>query len=62
VDADGHCWPLGTIILGAVVGAAVSPGMDIATQAAAGTCCDRGQIGKDAAVGAPGGEVTGAAK
>ena len=59
VDADGHCWPLCTMIIGAVVGAAVSAGMDVATQAAAGNCCDWGQIGKDAAVGALSGAVSG---
>ncbi|HEY7780340.1 MAG TPA: RHS repeat-associated core domain-containing protein, partial [Ktedonobacterales bacterium] len=59
VDADGHCWPLCTMIIGAVVGAAIAGGMDIATQAAAGTCCDWGQVGKDAAVGALSGAVSG---
>jgi hypothetical protein len=47
------------MIIGAVVGAAIAGGMDVATQAAAGNCCDWGQIGKDAAVGALSGAVSG---
>ncbi len=59
VDADGHCWPLCTIIIGAVVGAAMGAGMDIATAVVTHKAIDWGQVGKDAAVGAVSGPISG---
>ena len=52
IDADGHCWPLCTILIGAVVGAVMGGGGDIVGDLATGHAIDWGQVGKDAAVGA----------
>jgi uncharacterized protein RhaS with RHS repeats len=52
VDPDGHCWPLCTMVIGALVGAAIGAGTSIVTQAASGHGVDWGQVGKQAAVGA----------
>ena len=59
VDADGHCWPLCTIIIGAVVGAVMGGGADIVSAVVTGQSINWGQVGKDAAVGAVAGAVSG---
>ncbi len=58
-DPDGHCFPICTMIAGALVGAAVGAVASIATQAASGSCCDWGTVGKEAAVGAVSGAISG---
>lgn len=60
-DPDGHCWPLCTMIIGAVVGAAIGAGISIATQAASGHGVNWHTVAKEAAVGAVSGAVSGLA-
>ncbi len=60
-DPDGHCWPLCTIIAGALLGAAIGAATSIVTQAASGKGVHLDQVAKDAAVGAISGAVSGLA-
>ncbi|HVU67577.1 MAG TPA: RHS repeat-associated core domain-containing protein, partial [Ktedonobacteraceae bacterium] len=60
-DPDGHCWPLCTMIIGAVVGAVVGAAVSVGTQAVSGSCCNWGEVGKQAAVCAVSGAISGLA-
>jgi RHS repeat-associated protein len=60
-DPDGHCWPVCTMIVGALVGAAVGAGLSIVTQAASGHSINWGEVGTQAAVGAVSGAIAGLA-
>ncbi|GCE13576.1 RHS repeat-associated core domain-containing protein [Tengunoibacter tsumagoiensis] len=60
-DPDGHCWPVCTMIAGAIIGAAMGAGVSIATQAASGHGINWHDVGREAAVGAVSGAVSGLA-
>jgi RHS repeat-associated protein len=60
-DPDGHCWPLCTMIVGALIGAAVGAGISIVTQVASGQSINWGEVGTQAAVGAVSGAIAGLA-
>jgi RHS repeat-associated protein len=60
-DPDGHCWPLCTMLIGAVVGAVVGAAVSVVTQAASGQGVNWGEVGKEAAVGAVSGAIAGLA-
>jgi RHS repeat-associated protein len=57
-DPDGHCWPVCTVIAGAVIGAAVGAGMQVLANAAAGKPLDT-DVGKAAVVGGVSGAIGG---
>jgi RHS repeat-associated protein len=52
VDPDGHCWPLCTMFIGAVIGAVVGAASSVVTQVASGQGVDWSQVGASAASGA----------
>jgi hypothetical protein len=45
VDADGHCWPVCTKLLGAVVGAAIGAATSVGSQVLAGKSVNWQPIG-----------------
>jgi len=60
-DPSGHCWPLCTMLIGAVLGAAISVGATVVTNAVQGKPTSMGQIAQAAVVGAVSGAVAGLA-
>jgi RHS repeat-associated protein len=58
-DPSGHCWPLCTMIIGAVIGAAVHVAVTTVTSVAQGKPPTAGQLLQAAAVGAVTGAITG---
>ncbi len=60
-DPTGHCWPVCTMLIGAVVGAAVGAGVSIGSQMLSGHSVNWGEVGKQAAIGAVSGAVSGLA-
>jgi hypothetical protein len=58
-DPDGHCFPLCTALAGFAIGAALGAATSIASQAAAGHCCDVKAVVTEAAVGGVSGAITG---
>jgi RHS repeat-associated protein len=60
-DPSGHCWPLCTMLLGAVIGAAISVGTTVIGNAIQGKPTSAGDIAKAAVVGAVSGAISGLA-
>jgi RHS repeat-associated protein len=60
-DPSGHCWPLCTMILGAVIGAAISVGTTLVSDAVQHKAPSFGEIAQSAVVGAVSGAVSGLA-
>jgi RHS repeat-associated protein len=60
-DATGHCWPVCTVIAGAVIGGLISGGTSLISQAMSGHGVNWSEVGKEAAVGAVSGAVSGLA-
>jgi RHS repeat-associated protein len=58
-DPSGHCWPLCTMLIGAVIGAAISVGATVVTNAVQGKPTSMGQIAQAAVVGAVSGAISG---
>ncbi len=58
-DPGGHCWPLCTMLIGAVIGAAVNVGMTVIGNAIAGKPTTPGEVLQSAVVGAVSGAVSG---
>ena len=60
-DPSGHCWPLCTMLIGAVIGATISVGTTVVTNAVQGKPTYMGQIAQATVVGALSGAVAGLA-
>ena len=60
-DPSGHCWPLCTMLIGAVIGAAISVGTTVISNAVQGKSTSLGEIAQSAVVGAVSGAVAGLA-
>jgi hypothetical protein len=60
-DPTGHCWPVCTMLAGAAIGALISGGTSLVSQAISGHGVDWGEVGKQAATGAVAGAISGLA-
>ena len=58
-DPSGHCWPLCTMILGAVIGATLSVATTVVSDAVQGKTPSLGEVAQAAVVGAVSGAVAG---
>jgi RHS repeat-associated protein len=61
IDADGHCFPVCTMLVGALIGAAAGAVISVSTQVASGKSVNWGEVGKQAAIGAVTGAISGLA-